>query len=152
LCYDRGNAEPWKVQLDNLGLREMQLQGLTPNPGAPQHPAVRDWLLGQLDVGTDLNRVVGRTISEPHCEKRSHTCQQYADKQLFIFDERATRGEQVRRAPLGLWQTYTRTHPTGTSEPPVFNLPLLGLAGVLAAAGLLLLIMPRKRLGPTAAV
>lgn len=143
LCYRPGNPSDWQIEFANLGMIDMQVEGYTPKLGSTLHPAVRDWLIAQLEAGVDTTRVVGKVISEPICDAKTGLCRQWTDKQLFTFDRNALTGDQVQRAPLGLWLTHTRTRPTVVdSEKPDSRpdiLPLLaGIAVLLAAVASLL--------------
>lgn len=148
LCYAPGNPPDWRIELANLGADELEVEGYTAKPGATLHPAVRDYRLSQLELGVDLGRVFGRVISDPICDKRTRTCKQFTDKALFLFDEQAVSGDQVQRAPLGLWRTYPRTRPTGNTESimPVQPLPLIA-AGVGVVVALWLLLASQSRRG-----
>jgi len=144
LGYQPNNPPDWKIEFANLGWLDMQTSGLTPNPGRTPHPALRDWLQAQLEVGLDLPRVVGRIISEPVCEGGS--CRQWTDKQRFQFPREALTADQVQRAPLGLWLSYpaSRPHTVAAGQATVPPVPLI-LAGVCGLLGLALL---RARGGP----
>lgn len=140
LTYLPGNAPDWQVQLDNVGLEELQLEGYTPKPGATPHPAVRDWLVSQYELGTDLTRAVGRIISDPICNARNE-CKQYADKQEFLFSRSALTADQVQRAPLGVWLAhpqvrYAAETPTLTAPAIRQQAPALVLGAFFALLGL----------------
>jgi hypothetical protein len=142
ITYGPGKAAEWQLELENLGFLDMQLEGYTPRLGSSPHPAVRDWLLAQQDVGTDLTRVVGRTISEAICERKSKQCSQWTDKQRFLFRQDALTGDEVQRAPLGLWLSHPRSRPVLVSGEPVErhpNVALILLAAVLAVLAVSLL-------------
>ncbi len=117
ICVNLGNPPDWQVELTNSGLEDLQLEGYTPKPGASPHPAVRDWLVSQMDVGTDVTRVVGRTLSDPLCDKQSHACRQWSDKQLFLFQEEALTAAEVQRAPLGLWLAHPQARVAPATRP-----------------------------------
>jgi hypothetical protein len=156
LCYDRGKPDGWKVEFDNLGLRDLRANGFTPQPGAAPHPAVRDWLQWQVDLGLDVQRVIGPLISQPICDRSTELCYQVADKAKFVFRQDATSGTEVQRVPLGLQLpaaipaalqptvvATATTEPAATVEsaasPGAFNPVLLVLAALvlLAAIGAL---------------
>ncbi len=109
LVYQPSNPQDWKVEFDNLGWLDMQVAGYTPRPGQTPHPALRDWLLTELEAGWDMPRLVGRIISEPKCDKRTRQCVQWTDKQRFHFAEGALTAAEVQRQPLGLWLTHPST-------------------------------------------
>ncbi len=145
LCYNPGNKEDWQIELTNGGWEDMLLEGYTPKPGSPPHPAVRHWKLAQLEGGADLTRIVGRTISDPICDVTSKLCKQWTDKQLFLFEQDAVTGDHVQRAPLGLWLVYPQSRVTATlpSElvPSQSPLPTLAVSAVLVLAGVSLLTL-----------
>ena len=145
LCYDPGKPEDWRIELSNSGWEDMLVEGYSPKPGSTPHPAVRDWKLSQLENGADLTRLVGRTISDPICDQKSHQCRQWTDKQLFLFEENAISDDRVQRAPLGLWLVYPQARAAATlpseivpSPPPV---PSLAIAGMLVVAGVGLMLI-----------
>jgi hypothetical protein len=137
LCFNPANPPGWQIEFSNAGLADLQANGLVPLPGAELHPAVRDWLIGQVESGLDTRRVVGRIISPAICDKAR--CRQWTDKSLFVFAADATAASQVQRAPLGLW-SVPRPQPTQTTSP---GLLLLVGAGTLAAVGAVLLLIGR---------
>lgn len=102
LTYSPGAPEGWKVQFANLGLDDLRLNGLTSQPGSESHPAVRDWLQSQHELGLDIPRVVGRPLSPPVCNRTSGECRQWFDKTVFLFPQDAVSGTVVRRDELGL--------------------------------------------------
>jgi hypothetical protein len=146
LTFNPANPPDWQIELDNLGQQDMQIEGYTPQPGRSPHPAVRDWLIGQLEAGLDVVRLVGRFISDPVCDKKTRRCRQWTEKQRFEFEEDAVTADQVRRAPLGLWFTHPKTRPVERPQEPIappqptINYPSMGLAAVLGLVGLLLFI------------
>src|SRR5436309_3008836 len=83
--FEVGNPTDWRVELANLGSADMAIEGYTPNPGRTPHPALRDWLLSQVEVGLDTARVVGRIISDPVCDRTTKRCVQWSEKQRFEF-------------------------------------------------------------------
>ena len=145
LTYNPANPADFRVQLDNLGLQDLQAQGRLPQPGAALHPAVRDWIVSLQEVGVDPLRLVGRAISPAICVAKTQTCMQYFDKQVFTFPATATRAADVQRRPLGELlshpQLVTATS-TQSSWPP--RTMLLGVAGLLGLAGFGLFLRGRQ--------
>ena len=145
LTYNPANPADFRVQLDNLGLQDLQAQGRLPQPGAALHPAVRDWIVSLQEVGVDPLRLVGRAISPAICVAETQTCMQYFDKQVFTFPATATRAAYVQRRPLGELlshpQLVTATS-TQSSWPP--RTMLLGVAGLLGLAGFGLFLRGRQ--------
>lgn len=133
LCYSAGNPPEWRVEFANLGLQDLQARGVSPQPGAEPHPAVRDWLISQLEVGLDTTRIVGRTVSQPVCDKTSGRCRQWTDKQLFLFPTDASAGHEVQRAPLGAWSL----RPQPIDQPAESRV----IAPVPLAAGVVLILV-----------
>jgi hypothetical protein len=136
LCYTAGNASDWKVELANLGYQDMLAQGYTPQPGSSPDPALRDWLITQMEAGVDITRLVGRVISEPVCERASQgECRQWTDKGLFVFPRGASAERQIQRAPLGLHFSHPRTREAAPAidlrRAALVLLALLGMAGLL---------------------
>jgi hypothetical protein len=150
LCYAPGNPPDWKVEFDNLGYLDMQVQGYTPNPGRTPHPALRDWIQSQREAGLDTVRLVGRIVSEPVCDKKSGVCTQWTDKQRFSFEDASMSGDHVRRDPLGLWLTHPSARPVG-SLPLSFGALPLALAVLVALAGFALLMRRQGYAGPSQA-
>ncbi len=140
LCYTPGNPAAWRVQWDNLGAQDAVARGLTLQPNAEPHPALRDWLIGQMELGLDTTRVVGRILTPPVCDRTTRTCKQYTDKQVFLFPEDATWGVDVQRAPLGAWSlhlpNHTRPAPSASGPSPL----LVGASALLALLGGVLLL------------
>lgn len=150
LCYAPGNPPDWKVELDNLGYLDMQIEGYTPNPGRTPHPALRAWVQSQRESGLDTVRVVGRLISDPICDRNTGLCTQWTDKQRFSFDEAARWEDQVRREPLGLWFSHPKARPV--AAPPLTSSAIpLGLAVLAALSGLVLLARRQGYAGPSQA-
>lgn len=148
LCFEPGNPPDWQVQFDNLGLDDLHVEGRTEKVDAAPHPAVRDWVMTQMEAGVDVLRVVGRFLSDPVCDPRTGECRQWTDKQLFLFPKDALTADQVHRAPLGLWLSHPQTRPTEiVVASPHVNLPLTALALLLALTGILTLFGPRPGSG-----
>lgn len=140
LCFNPANPDGWQVEFANAGLQDLQVNGFTPQPGAELHPAVRDWLISQLEIGVDTTRLIGRVISPPVCDKATNRCRQWTDKALFLFPAEAVSASQVQRAPLGLSSVprTASTEPTATKQ-----LPLL-VVGLALLVGLVLLLSARR--------
>ena len=139
LTYTASNPDGWQVELDNLGWQDLALRGLMATPGSEPHSAVRAWLIAQLDVGTDVPRLVGRVISPAICDHKGR-CSQWADKARLDFAKEATSAEAVSRAPLGLYLSYPRTRSVDVPDGPIATTgQLLGGAAVVLMIGLLLL-------------
>lgn len=102
LCYNPGNPDGWKIEFANLGLSDYLANGFSPQASASPHPAVRDWLLAQMEVGLDTTRVVGPMVSQPHCDQKTARCMQWTAKTKFTFPIGAVSADQVQRVPLGL--------------------------------------------------
>jgi hypothetical protein len=133
LSYKPGNPSEWKVEFDSLGEMDMRVEGFTPKPNASLHPALRDFLRTQLEVGIDILRVYGPVISDPICSAGS--CRQWTAKARFEFDQAAVGADAVQRLPIGLWLTYPGAR--SIRGPGPFNFaPLLG-AGVLVLLAVL---------------
>lgn len=144
LCYQPANPSDWKVELANVGLEDLQVQGYSAQPGRDPHPALRDWLYMQLEAGVDLTRVVGRLLSESICDARTRLCRQWADKQVFQFPQDSLTADQVQRLPVGLWLSHPQARPApvaGSSESasPLSPWPW-ALVVVLVLVGLLVLM------------
>lgn len=134
LSYTASNPSGWEIELDNLGWLDLSLHGLTAAPGSEPHPAVRAWLITQLDVGTDVTRLVGRIISPAVCDRKGH-CMQWTDKTRLEFEQAAATAEATVRAPLGLYLAYPHTQPVEVPDGPI----LTPVQVVLGAGGALLI-------------
>lgn len=127
-----------RVQWANLGLDEMRLRGLLPQPGSEPAPAVRAHLLGALETGLDPAEIFGRVLSAPVCNGDGR-CRQYTDKQVLLFERDATAADAASWAPLGLWHRHPdRSERAGTSGVGRWPLLILGAAGCLGGLALLL--------------
>lgn len=156
LSYNPGNPAGWKVEIANMGLMDYQARGFTAQPGSEPHPALRDWLISQLEVNVDTGRLVGRIISPPLCDNATGMCRQWTDKQAFVFPKDAISGSQVQRVDLGLSTVHPPPPVTKTSEVGLFsftNLPLLVFVAALLLSGLAWLVAKSSTSGgerPTA--
>jgi hypothetical protein len=139
LCFNAGNRPDWRVEFANLGALDMAVEGYTPNPGRAPHPALRDWLVAQIEVGLDTTRLVGRIISDPVCDRGTRRCVQWAEKQRFEFEASAIAADAVQRQPLGLWLTHPKARPAATPVATGLDLPRVLLACAVALIGLALL-------------
>lgn len=163
LCYDPGKPPDWKVEWANIGLQDLVANGYSPLPGSEPHPAVRDFLTNQVELGVDTPRVFGRIISPPFCDRATGSCRQWTDKTLFIFPQDAVSGAHVARAPLGVGsagQQLPLTSPTSgvTVAPPSHQsgaessfAPLLVIAAILVIFTVVLVLsrLGRQPSGPS---
>lgn len=144
--YTPGNDEQWKLELQNLGSEDMEVEGYTPRPRSSLHPAVREWIQSQREAGLDTVRIVGPVLSEPICDPRTARCKQWTAKQLFIIS-----GNEVRRAPLGLWMTYPSAREMQRSESnPVVDVRALMAVPLVFIALTLLFRRPGSGSAPRA--
>ena len=151
LCYQQSNPPDWQVELDNLGLQDLQVEGRTPHPGSAPHPALRDWITSEMEAGVDTTRVVGRILGDPVCDKDGQ-CRQWTDKQLFLLKQNAVTGDGVERAPLGLWLTHPQTRPTTVYIQHPVDYRLVVAAAAAALLGLLILTIRPSAMGGASAV
>ncbi len=135
LCYSPGNPPDWRVQWANLGADAAIARGLTLQPNAEPHPALRDWLIGQMEVGLDTTRVVGRMLTPPLCDRATGWCTQYADKQAFRFPADARSGAEVQRLPLGALSVHPSTEERPSSSASAPSSLLIGVSALLALLG-----------------
>ena len=138
VTYSPDHADGWHLEIESLGIADLQVAGLRPTQNSAPHPVVRQLLVAEYEAGVDLLRVYGPVASEVHCSKAG--CSQWLAKQKLTWPTGDVTADRVAREPLGLYFTFPSTRfrevpdeVSSTSLP----LPWLIVGGIVV--GLLLL-------------
>jgi hypothetical protein len=138
VTYSPDHAEGWQLEIESLGIADLQVAGLRPTQNSAPHPVVRQFLVAEYEAGVDLVRVYGPVASEEHCSKTR--CSQWLAKQKLTWPAGDLTADRVAREPLGLYFTFpgTRFREVPDDDPTTgLSLPWLVVGGIVVGLFLL---------------